>query len=119
MRVVAEHSLYEGKVNIYVLPGGVEFKGPGDVYLVPKKPVEFYRIEYDQYNRDVDDGYKPFPVLSIRPSEAQELMDTRWNSGIRPSNDVASVGQIGAMEQTLGAQREHILSLRRILEIEE
>jgi hypothetical protein len=45
------------------------------------------------------------PSLSLRPSEAQELMDELWRVGVRPSSGEGNAGQLGATKAHLEDMR--------------
>lgn len=41
------------------------------------------------------------PALKIRPSEAQQLMDELWRSGLRPTEGTGSAGSLAATQSHL------------------
>lgn len=55
----------------------------------------------------VERGAYVAPTMVMDDDLAKRLMDALWQSGVRPSHDVTSTGQLGAM-------KEHIADLRRI-----
>ncbi len=44
---------------------------------------------------------EPLPTLSIDKAEAQSLMDSLWNLGVRPTDGHGSTGQLAAVESHL------------------
>lgn len=50
------------------------------------------------YILELDEGKMPEPMLNIRSEEAQALMDSLWDAGLRPT---AGSGSAGAMDATL------------------
>lgn len=56
----------------------------------------------------VEDGEIINPSLSIDASAAQELMDSLWFSGVRPSDGNGNVGQLQATER-------HLQDMRRLV----
>ena len=51
-------------------------------------------------------GITSEPILTITDEAAQELMDSLWYSGIRPTSGEGNVGQIGAMKEHLNDMRK-------------
>lgn len=56
-----------------------------------------------------DEGIAPAPMLTLRPEEAQTLMDQLWDCGLRPSEGTGSAG-------ALAATQSHLNDMRRIVE---
>jgi hypothetical protein len=46
------------------------------------------------------------PVLKLRESEAQQLMDQLWRCGVRPTEGKGSAGQLAAVQAHLADMRE-------------
>jgi len=46
------------------------------------------------------------PTFSITQTEAQELMDSLWQAGIRPSEGTGSAGQLAATQKHLDDMRK-------------
>ena len=82
----------------------------GSIGVLVNQPLEWKLLSRREY-ADKYEGMRHEPLLTFGEGSARMLMDSLWNSGIRPSDDVASTGQIGAMEG-------HIESLRRVLGID-
>jgi hypothetical protein len=74
-----------------------------DKVVVPKD-LEFEEIERDSYN------YQPLFELLTFPigNEAQKLMDSLWDCGLRPSQ---GKGSAGAMDAT----QKHLEDMRKIV----
>lgn len=54
-----------------------------------------------------EDGIAPIaPTMSLTPQQAQELMDSMWQSGLRPSDGTGSAGQLAATENHLKDMRK-------------
>ena len=49
----------------------------------------------------MEEGQMPDPMLEIEREDAQTLMDTLWECGLRPSAGIGSVGQLGAIKNHL------------------
>jgi hypothetical protein len=47
------------------------------------------------------------PTLTLSPAEAQGLLDSLWEVGIRPSNGEGNLGEVGAV-------KSHLADMRRI-----
>lgn len=69
----------------------------------------YYRAEPVEVAAMTDDqvGIPVAPLLSLNDEAAQNLMDSLWETGLRPSKGVASSGQVEAMSN-------HITDLRKI-----
>jgi hypothetical protein len=52
------------------------------------------------------------PIFSLEKQACQELMDTLWAVGIRPSEGVPSAGQLEEIKETLEAVRYHLEDMR-------
>jgi hypothetical protein len=57
----------------------------------------------EQINQDLG------PALIIEPDEAQQLMDSLWDMGIRPSEGSGSAGQLAATQRHLEDMRTLVL----------
>lgn len=53
-------------------------------------------------------------VLEVQDTQAQQLMDALWKSGIRPSNEVGSVGEKNALQSHLSDMRKIVGSKLKI-----
>lgn len=63
------------------------------------EPLVFHELTDDE--RMVE----PAPTLRLTPSDAQQLMDELWRTGIRPTEGAGSVGQLQATERHLEDMR--------------
>ena len=45
------------------------------------------------------------PTLTVKPSEAQQLMDELWRAGLRPTEGTGSAGSLAATERHLADMR--------------
>lgn len=50
-------------------------------------------------------GYAWEPTFSIGTTEAQELMDSLWQCGLRPSEGIGSAGQLASTQKHLEDMR--------------
>lgn len=50
---------------------------------------------------DVEDGMIIPPALSMKPGDAQQLMDELWRCGIRPTEGSGSAGSLAATQSHL------------------
>ena len=55
-----------------------------------------------------DEYANPYPSFEIGNEAMQEIMNQLWNFGFRPTEEVATVGQLSAM-------KEHITDLRYVV----
>lgn len=83
---------------------------------------QFYFYDSEKHAAVEDIVFKPAPPGTIiRPAfeldkgQCQELMDSLWNNGIRPSDGVASTGQIGAMQNQIESIQYHLEDMRRLV----
>lgn len=51
------------------------------------------------------------PLLRLRESEAQELVDALWAAGVRPTAGKGSAGQLAAVERHLEDMRQMVQSI--------
>lgn len=70
-----------------------------DCYAIGK--IEFVRLE---------EGELANPTFELKIEAAQQLMDELWQCGIRPTNEVGSVGQLQATEKHLEDMRKLVFS---------
>lgn len=54
--------------------------------------------------------FVPAPLMHLQPSEAQQLMDELWRTGIRPTEGSGSVGQMAATERHLEDMRKLVFN---------
>lgn len=59
------------------------------------EPITFKSISQEDF------AYAPMPAVVIHRDSAQELMDTLWDCGIRPTAGHGSAGQLAATERHL------------------
>jgi len=57
---------------------------------------------------DVSEDVQIRPVVSMHATHAQELMDSLWQAGIRPTEGVGSAGAMAAVQ-------EHLKDMRRLV----
>ena len=67
------------------------------------QPLVFKRAEEGQFDSA--------PFLSLRPEEAQALMDVLWDCGLRPSEGTGSAGSLRAVERHLEDMRALVFKL--------
>lgn len=58
----------------------------------------------------LDEGCAPDAASRLTRDQAQALMDSLWDAGLRPAGAAGSAGQAAAMQ-------EHIKDLRRVIEL--
>jgi hypothetical protein len=63
---------------------------------------------------EIEDGFLMPPIASIQPQEVQQLMDELWVAGLRPSEGVASTGQLEAMNAHVNDMRTIAFKLLNI-----
>lgn len=54
----------------------------------------------------------PSPTFALLENEAQELMDSLWTAGVRPTEGRGSAGQLGATERHLDDMRRLVFESR-------
>lgn len=64
--------------------------------------LEIAHLNYEP----VDDVRDPAPTMYLNPTEAQVLMDSLWDAGIRPTEGHGSAGAIGATQRHLDDMRK-------------
>ena len=87
------------------------FRGPGiSIFASSRSPSDDLVGVFEPLTCTLkkDEGIMHVPILVIEENAAQELMDSLWNIGIRPSNGEGSVGQIGAI-------KDHLHDLQRLV----
>ena len=52
------------------------------------------------------------PTAQIEPTQAQQLMDSLWNCGVRPSEGSGSAGQLAAVNRHLEDMRTLVFKRR-------
>lgn len=63
-------------------------------------------VAIDSWNTvEVGEGAVGPTALNLTMAQGQELMDRLWSCGVRPSEGMGSVGQLGAMERHLEDMR--------------
>jgi hypothetical protein len=77
------------------LPSQREF----DELIQPAGKPRWEKREINSYN---------LPFATLSENDARELMDNLWEAGIRPSKDISSSGEIGAV-------REHLKDMRKLV----
>ena len=85
LTVRAEYSVFKDRVSLHF------FDGKGEKAAVAR-PLVFDVIEFGEFSE---------PAVSIKKSEAQELMDELWRVGLRPSEGSGSAGSLAATERHL------------------
>lgn len=80
---------------------GQEVEGVG---LMVAQPVTMAPVER---NKLVE------PFLRLEPHEAQELMDSLWDCGLRPSEGSGSAGALRATERHLEDMRQLVFDTRK------
>ncbi len=56
--------------------------------------------------KEVGPGEKAGPAMMVDEDHVQQLMDDLWQGGVRPSNGVASTGQLEAIQAHLDSMKE-------------
>ncbi len=97
----------------YPYSGGIELRIETRSFIDPDGTISnkehFYTVdqmttkEIDLYDRTVQSP------LVITQKEAQNLLDSLWKIGIRPTDGEGSVGQIGAI-------KDHLSDMRKLVE---
>lgn len=59
------------------------------------QPVTFEKSEWPM------SGEPPTPTMTLRPEDAQQLMDQLWSCGLRPTEGSGSAGSLAATERHL------------------
>lgn len=90
VRFFAEQRDFGDKVAIYIREDGPS-EGRDSVALIVFQKVE--------------EGFRSDPALTVRTSEAQELMDALWSAGLRPAEGAGSAGAMAATERHLADMR--------------
>jgi len=54
----------------------------------------------------VEEGDDVAPMIRLQQEEAQQLMDTLWDAGLRPVGAAGSAGQLSAVESHLADMRK-------------
>ena len=54
----------------------------------------------------VEPGDDVSPLIRLQQKEAQQLMNTLWDAGLRPAGAAGSAGQLGAVENHLADMRK-------------
>ena len=67
------------------------------------KGLEIARLNFEP----VDEMADPLPTTYLNPTEAQVLMDSLWDAGLRPTAGQGSAGAFSAVEH-------HLEDMRRI-----
>lgn len=104
-RCVAERHHFGQTVSIYMVqetPTHVSVAQPIQMMSVPKEDVS------------------TFPALmSMSMGMAQELMDSLWQAGLRPSEGTGSAGALKATQDHIKDLRDQIAVLSRLLYIKD
>lgn len=74
------------------------FSDTGDVFL-SAKPIEMVSVDEGSYSE---------PTVRLSLTEAQSMMDTLWDCGLRPTEGSGSAG-------ALAATQNHLKDLQRIV----
>ncbi len=56
----------------------------------------------------VEEGDDVKPLIRLDQENAQELMDTLWDAGLRPAGAAGSAGQLSAVENHLADMRKMV-----------
>jgi hypothetical protein len=80
---------------------------------------EFYLWDADARSQAVDVIFKEAspatrmsPAFTLDKQACQELIDSLWTMGIRPTEGVPSAGQLEEIRETLEAVRYHLEDMR-------
>ena len=74
-----------------------------------------YAVAVDLIMKTVDESTVTKPFISIDYQEAQELIDTLWQCGLRPSEGSGSAGSLAATERHLKDMKQiafHALKIK-------
>lgn len=52
-----------------------------------------------------EENFAPAPLITLRPEDAQFLMDELWRTGLRPTEGTGSAGSLAATERHLADMR--------------
>lgn len=66
-----------------------------------------------QFDRQPDGSQWPQPMLRLNPTEAQALIDSLWDCGLRPSEGSGSAGALAATQRHLDDMRRLVFEGRR------
>src|ERR1017187_7867563 len=101
-----------GPIENIIRAAAVPWQGVGCVELYaysfrpPRNEFGTHATEHRQL-KFVDNGERPSPgmrgepAITLNEGEAQMLMDSLFDAGVRPSQAAGSVGQLGAVQKHL------------------
>lgn len=88
----------------------------GDNHItVPQKFYDANLVWKEVDQKDTVELNNPESLMALTVEQAQTLMEGLWNAGVRPSQAMGSVGQLGAVEKHLADMRaltEHVLQCK-------
>lgn len=76
-----------------------------EIYLLDRRGNQTAIAEPLTFNTLTDEGVQPPPLLNIDRTEAQVLMDSLWDCGIRPTEGAGSAGAMSATQKHLEDMR--------------
>ncbi len=62
--------------------------------------------------RDIPEGERMDETFRLANTEAQELMDSLWQCGVRPSEGTGSAGQLAAVQYHLEDMRKLVFEVK-------
>jgi hypothetical protein len=77
------------------------------------RPISSYvsKIEWSEYKHDGTETRAE--AMSLEPSEAQNLMDSLWDAGLRPSEGSGSAGAMAATQKHLEDMRTLVFKIKK------
>lgn len=99
LEVKVYNTPWEGGVQVLLVDHGIGAPGERPRSVVTN--MEFTTI-------DAGDVYPQEPTFRLRHLEAQQLMDSLWDCGLRPTAGKGSAGQLVAVEN-------HLKDMRRLV----
>lgn len=98
LRIQAERRPWMDKVEVHIVADSVD-DGP----LYAAQALTFVKVE--------EGAMREEPAMSLRPAEAQLLMDELWRAGLRPTEGTGSAGSLAATERHLADMRNIAMGL--------
>jgi hypothetical protein len=96
IKTYAERRQLSDRIDINFIDG----RETGDDSFGLAQPLVFERVKSGEYH-----GHRR-PALSLRGTDAQQLMDQLWHCGLRPSEGTGSAGSLAATERHLADMKK-------------
>jgi hypothetical protein len=84
-------------------------------FLVTYPDGKQYVIDDITLKEQSSDNMEYSSGVRLSNDTARQLMDKLWLQGLRPSNDIASTGQLGAMQAHIDSLKASIVRLETII----